>query len=123
MGRKSYEDHDGLLPGGTNIIVSSQPDLELEPEAILAASLTDAIAAAANIHECYFVIGGAGLISEAMSKSLTVFESVIDTDIQGDTFLPEFDFTNWRTLRLFEHEADQHHNFRFTAYQHMRLAG
>lgn len=120
MGRKSYEDHDGLLPGGTNIIVSNNPKLAVEPEAILANNLSEAIQRAAVINASYFVIGGAGLISEAMPYASSVFETVVSAKVTGDTFLPEFDFSTWQTETLFRHEVDRAHNMAFTCFRRTR---
>ncbi len=120
MGRRSYEDHDGLLPGGTNIIVSTQTNLRVEANAILVTSLANAIAAAEQINPRYFVIGGAGLITEALPKATSVFETVVLAEIEGDTYLPEFDFSDWQTLQIFAHPQDPMHAFAFHAYQHIR---
>ena len=40
MGRRSYEDHNGLLPGRLNIVVTHQPDYTVVEGARVAASTT-----------------------------------------------------------------------------------
>ncbi len=120
MGRRSYEDHDGLLPNSLNIIVSRQANLKLEPGALLASSLEQAIKMAESLDDRYFVIGGAGLIEEAMPLANCVFESIIDADIPGDTCLPVFNFSTWKTIRLLQHSTDNTHAFRFNAYKHIK---
>ncbi len=120
MGRRSYEDHDGLLPNSPNIIVSSQPDLCLEPEALLANSFVQALEIAASLNPRYFVIGGAGLIEASVKQATCVFESVVDAEISGDTYLDRFDFDDWTTTTLIQHPTDQSHAFSFAAYKHVR---
>jgi dihydrofolate reductase len=70
------------------------------------------------VHSTYFVIGGAGLISEALPLANTVFETVVDAQIEGDTFLPPLNFAEWTTELLYEHPVDRQHQFAFQVYQH-----
>lgn len=119
MGRVSYQDHDGLLPNCPNIIVSSNPNLDVEPEAILSTNLKQAIEIASALSPSYFVIGGAGLITQALPETSCVFESIVDAEITGDTFLSDMDFDDWHTETLLTHDVDDNHAFGFTCYKHI----
>ncbi|MFN3236025.1 MAG: dihydrofolate reductase [Pseudomonadales bacterium] len=120
MGRKSYEDHDGLLAGSTNIIVSRQHGLQVEPGGFVCQNLSAAISLAEAKAKSYFVIGGAGLIQEALGEAAAVFETIVDADLSGDVLLPPFDFSTWQSTTLFTHAQDQQHAYSFTAYRHTR---
>lgn len=120
MGRRSFEDHEGALPGRLNIVVSRDKEYAVSDDILLASSLAQAIQLAAAAHTTYFVIGGAGLISEALPLADTVFETVIDADIEGDTFLSPMDFSDWSTKLLDEHSIDGQHPFEFQLYRHTR---
>jgi dihydrofolate reductase len=93
MGRKTYESIGRLLPGRTTVIVTRQRDYAVTG-AIIAHSLHDAINAAARDEEI-FVIGGAELFREALPIADRIHLSVVDGEPAGDTFMPEFDLTDW----------------------------
>jgi dihydrofolate reductase len=93
MGRKTYESIGRLLPGRTTVIVTRRRDYAV-PGAIIAHSLHDAINAAARDDEI-FVIGGAELFRQALPVADRIHLSVVDAEPEGDTWMPEFDFTEW----------------------------
>jgi dihydrofolate reductase len=130
MGRRSFEDHEGALPDRLNIVLSQDRqyrvfdesvfDESVSDDILLASSLAQAIQLAAAAHSIYFVIGGAGLISEALPLANTVFETVVDAQIEGDTFLAPMDFSGWSTKLIDEHSVDSQHQFKFQVYRHSR---
>ena len=120
-GRKSYEDHDGLLPNSLNIIVSRQRDLKIESGGLLAEGLEQALKLARQHSDQYFVIGGVGLIGRAFPLASCVFETVVVTEIDGDTFVDQFDFSEWRTRSIFTRHPDAEHKYAFSALRHDKL--
>ncbi|MFT7245029.1 MAG: dihydrofolate reductase [Candidatus Azotimanducaceae bacterium] len=125
MGRRSFEDHEGALPDRLNIVLSQDRqyrvfDESVSDDILLASSLAQAIQLAAAAHSIYFVIGGAGLISEALPFANTVFETVVDAQIEGDTFLAPMDFSEWSTKLIDVHSVDSQHQFKFQVYRHSR---
>ena len=121
MGRRSYEDHDGAIPDCSNIVVTRNLKLEVPDEIQLAENLTQAIEFAQQECQSYFVIGGAGLITEALPHAGVVFETVVDAHIDGDTFLPPFDFSEWTTEKIESRVADNSHAYDYSAYKHSKL--
>jgi dihydrofolate reductase len=63
MGRKTYDSIGRPLPGRTNIVISNQPDLVIEG-CRMAASLTEALDIAKELHEKIFVIGGGEIFEQ-----------------------------------------------------------
>lgn len=125
MGRKTYEDHESALPGRLNIVVTSKQDYKVAAGVELAPSLEDAIARAEDEHDDggeVFVIGGAGLFGDAFDRAGRVYETVVHTAIDGDTFLPVFDFSGWSRVVLHEHPADERHAYAWTAIRYDRVA-
>lgn len=120
MGRKTYEDHESMLHGRTNIVISTQTNYKVATGVKLVCSYEEAVALAQRESERVFVIGGSALIAAALPTADTVFETVVATLCGGDTVLPEFDFGSWDTRLLQEHPADKHHEFSFRIYQHKR---
>ena len=120
MGRKTYEDHKSLLPGRLNIVISTRHDYEVADGVELVHSLYDACELAKQKNDDFFIIGGVGLFIAALPNAHTVYETVIDAHINGDTVLPEFEFDNWDTELLQDHSIDEHHEFSFRIYRHER---
>ena len=124
MGRRSYEDHRSELPGRLNIVVSTQQNYALVPRVQLASSLDQALELGLTYNKEVFVIGGTELIVNAMHsrETSTVYESIIDANCEGDTFLPEFNFDNWQSTLISKHAADQNHRFSFEIWRRTRLS-
>jgi dihydrofolate reductase len=107
MGRKTYESIGRLLPGRTTVIVTRQRDYAV-PGAIIAHSLSEALNAAARDDEV-FVIGGAELFAEALPLASRLHLTVVDTEPEGDTFLPEIDLSRWEKVSEQSHAVDERH--------------
>lgn len=122
MGRLTYEDHTSLLPGRMNIVVSRTPGYAVVAGVNRAASLADALELAAMQAREAFVIGGVRLFVEAMPGATRVYETIVDATIEGDSYLPRFDFDMWKSTHLHRHEADQRHEYGYTIFLHERPA-
>ena len=123
MGRKSYEDHKSLLPGRLNIVISRKPDYKAVDGILLVQSLEHAMETAYADNDEIFVIGGAGLLAETLPVADAVYETLVDTDIEGDAYLPRFDFSDWTSEILERHSVDERHPLSYTAYCHRRKTG
>ena len=120
MGRRSWEDHDGLLPGRLNIVVTHQKDYPVVDTARVATSLESALKIAGEAHQQAFVIGGAGLLVAAFPLARHVFETIVDADLAGDVYLPAFDFEGWTSVRLLQHAPDAAHEYGFSCFRRGR---
>lgn len=120
MGRKTYQDHNSCLHGRMNIVITGKTDFPLAAEVLRACSLDEAIALAAQESEEVYVIGGGGLLAEALPMATTVYETIVHTEIAGDTFVDAFDFAQWRTELMQEHGPDERHAYGFSIYRHTR---
>ena len=125
MGRRTYEDHQIKLPDRLNIVISSNASYSVAPGIKLVSSLQAALKLASRFSDEYFIIGGVGLFEASISDAKTVYETVVHTEIEGDTFLPSgspgWNFANWSTALLAEHPAEEQHDFAFTIYRHTRV--
>ena len=120
MGRKTYEDHQSALPGRLNIVISRQPGYRAAEGVLVVDSLDAAVARAERDSEEVFVIGGVQFFVAALPLATTVYETVVDADIDGDAMLPAFDFSDWRTEQMGEHGVDERHAYSYTIYRHCR---
>jgi dihydrofolate reductase len=117
MGRKTYESIGRLLPGRTTVIVTRQPAYEV-PGALVAHSLGEAIDQCTRDEEL-FVIGGAELFREALPHADRIYLTTVEAEPAGDTFMPEFDLSEWRETSHENFGADEKHPYayRFAIYE------
>lgn len=96
MGRLTWESIPAKykpLPDRINVVLSSNPDLELPDDVLLFGSLDEALAALATSNKIdqIFVIGGAKLYEEAIlhPELERIYLTRIEADFDCDTFFPE----------------------------------
>ena len=111
MGRKTWESIGRLLPGRTTVIVTRQRGYRV-PGAQVAHSLDDAIAACGADDEI-FVIGGAELYAQALSRAGRLYLTTVDAEVAGDTVMPEYDARDWREVSAVSFAADERHGYPF----------
>lgn len=120
MGRRTYEDHKTALPGRLNVVITRQRDYQAVEGIHLLPSLESAIELAEKEADDVFVIGGVHFFQAAFPIANRVFETVVDADIDGDAFLPKFDFSQWDSAELTTSAPDEKNRYGFTVYEHTR---
>ncbi|MDO8576878.1 MAG: dihydrofolate reductase [Candidatus Daviesbacteria bacterium] len=91
MGRKTYESIGKVLPGRVNIVITR--DLSYQPEGtIVVHSLEEALQLAEGQpgSEEVFVIGGGEIYKQALPITDKLYLTVIDKEIEGDVFFPDY---------------------------------
>ncbi|MCX2748115.1 dihydrofolate reductase [Arthrobacter sp. MI7-26] len=99
MGRKTWESFPTKyrpLPGRTNIVVTRQQGWSDSPDAsgaVVVSSLDAALLESqfAPGGQNVWIIGGGEIYRQSMDIANVAVVTVIDSDIDGDTFAPEFD--------------------------------
>src|SRR3954471_6062745 len=116
MGRKNYDSlHEKFkpLPNRTNIVVTRQKDFHA-PGCSVVHSVAEAIGIAKKNNEAeVFVIGGAEIYKVAFPDADRLYLTEIHASIEGDTFFPEFDKSEWKESSRVPHNADEKHPFAF----------
>ena len=113
MGRLTYESIGKALPGRRSIILTRQVDF-LAKDCEVAATADAAIAAAGDVDEL-MVIGGGNVYEQLLPMSDRVYLTRVHTHIEGDTFFPEINPTEWRSIteEKFPVTADRQYGFSF----------
>ena len=119
MGRRTYEDNNSKQDDIINWVVSRHSHYEAAQGVNVAGSWEAAMNLATESQEV-FIIGGVPLLVAAFDKADRVYETRINTTVDGDTFLPEFDFSDFETTTLAHHAVDERHAFSFDIYLHQR---
>ncbi len=106
MGRKTYESIGKPLPGRLNIVVTRSAFQA--PGCTVVDSLEAAYRAAGDADEV-FVIGGAQIFEAALPSADRIYLTEIESAIDGDTYFPRFDRSQWSEKELGRHGVDESH--------------
>jgi dihydrofolate reductase len=111
MGRRTWESLGKALPGRKNIVVSRQPGLAA-PGAEVVHSLEEAWRAADGAEEAC-VIGGTMLFAETLPAADVIHLTQVEAEVEGDTWFPPFDRSQWVEREVARHPADERHAYPF----------
>jgi len=106
------------LPGRLNIVLSRDPDFRLE-KALVVPTLDEALEVAREtatedgVNEVA-VIGGAAIFEAALPRARRIYLTEVDADVEGDTFMPAWDETDWVEIRSESHPAGEKDDYPFT---------
>lgn len=107
MGRKTYDSIGRPLPGRHNIIISRNNELLIDGCSVVN-DLEEAIQVASEDkhHDEIFITGGAHLYDAFLERADRLYLTLIDTDIEGDTFFPDYTRFNWKEAERLDNAAD-----------------
>lgn len=120
MGRKTYQDPHAYHSDRLKLVISRNPGLRVNAGFERVSSLGEAQQRVESRAQEAYVIGGAGLIAEALPLATRVYETVVHANIEGDTYLDAFDFSGWESTVLQQHAVDEAHAHAYTVYRHLR---
>ena len=65
-----------------------------------------------------FVIGGAQIYELALPRAERLYVTHVEAEVEGDTFFPSFDWSEWQRVEETHHAADTKNQFphRFCIY-------
>jgi dihydrofolate reductase len=121
MGRKTFESVSKILPGRFNIVITSQTDWSFDG-VTMANNLQDAItkAEATGCKEA-FIIGGGEIYKQSMEIASTIYLTRVHTTIDGDTFFPTIDETQWKLIDNKDFEKDTKHAYDYSFQKWERI--
>ncbi|MDH3001011.1 dihydrofolate reductase [Chelonobacter oris] len=104
MGRKTFESIGRPLPNRRNIVLSRNPFVYHGIQ--WADSLQTALSHCEDEAEV-MIIGGGELFKQSLPLADKLYLTEIQTALDGDTFFPQIDFTQWKTVEETFSEADE----------------
>ena len=115
MGRKTFESLGGKpLNGRVNIIITRQKDWTHQG-VVVVHSLADALFfAKESDYKEVFIAGGGEIYAQAMPKAHKIYMTRVDAVIDGDTFFPEIDNSDFVLSNEVTHVAHEKHAFVFS---------
>ena len=114
MGRKTFEAVNKPLPGRINIVITRQANWTAAG-VVTATDLNDALkkAAETNCKEI-FVIGGGEIYKQSMAICNKIYITRVHATLDGDTFFPLIDESNWALASNEDFEADAKHAYSYS---------
>ncbi len=118
MGRNTWESINRALPGRTSIVISSNPEYKAEGAEVVT-SLELALQRAARIsiendNTVAFVIGGVSLYQAALPLANTLHLTRVHAEVEGDTYLHEFDESRWKEVSREEFQRDESNDYDYS---------
>jgi dihydrofolate reductase len=98
MGRATYDSIGRPLPGRTTVVVTRNPEWSAEG-VLVAHSLEEALALAAEQPGETFVVGGTQIYEQALPLATHQVLTEVDLAPDGDALYPEFDLAEWVETR------------------------
>lgn len=122
MGRKTFESLGGKsLPQRTNIVITRQSNYQAD-DALVVSSFRDALNHVAQTNDDEpFVIGGGEIYRQAFPYADKLYLTIVHTQIEGDTYFPDFDQNEWQLTEERAMPADENHDYAFTFYTYERI--
>lgn len=114
MGRKTFESLKGKpLNGRFNIVISRNKHFQHDGVMVVD-SLEKAFAAAAqNDYKEVFVIGGGQIYATALQYAQQLYLTRVEAIIEGDTYFPIIDKSQWKLVMDDPQNADEKHLFSY----------
>lgn len=116
MGRKNYDSIPAKfrpLANRENIVVTRQNNFNA-PGCTVVNSIEEGIAIARRDNEPEtFIIGGAEIYRQSLTFADRLYLTEIKAVIDGDTFFPPVDHSQWKEVSRKHHAADEKHKYAF----------
>jgi len=104
MGRHTFESIGRSLPERQNIIVSRQEGYRAE--GCMVVNSIDAALKAADSDEV-MIIGGGQLYADMLHRADRLYLTLIDAELDGDTYFPDYEVYDWREIEHETHGPDE----------------
>ena len=114
MGRKTFDSLGKPLTGRTNIVITHQSGWHADGVKVVA-NLDEAVieASHADAKEA-FVIGGGEIFKQSMPIAHKIYITRIHATLEGDTFFPSINTTEWKLVSHLDFKADHKHAYAYS---------
>ena len=112
MGRKTHESIGRPLPGRENIILTRDRNYQVEG-CIVLQSLDDVFEHCKDTDEI-MITGGSEIYQQSLEYASRLYLTEVHTEVEGDTFFPEFDRSEWKEISRENFKADEKNEFDYS---------
>jgi len=96
MGRRNFEANGKALPNRVNIVISRNRNYHA-PGCIVVENFEEALKySEKNGQKEVFIVGGGEIYKATLGITDRIYLTIIDTELEGDVFFPEFNLKNWK---------------------------
>lgn len=121
MGRKNYESIGRPLPKRTNVIISRNPSYKAQG-CITVSSIEEALdLAKKNGEDEAFIIGGGQIYKQSLNLTDTIYLTQVHTKLDGDTFYPDLEETEWEKISEEYHSKDEKNLYDYSFQKFTRV--
>ncbi|ALV21278.1 MAG: dihydrofolate reductase [Carnobacterium sp.] len=111
MGRKTFEGMNKRpLPNRINIVMTNDKEYQAEGVLIMH-SRQEVLDFAKDYENDLFITGGSGVFKEFMGDADLLHRTMIDGEFEGDTFIPEIDWTQWKLVNVEQGITDDRNKY------------
>ncbi len=120
MGRKTFESFPKPLPNRTHVIITRQKKYVAQENCIVVSDLKAAFAICPENQDVYIIGGG-----EIYKQSIDIADKMELTrvhvsQIEADTYFPEFDEKDWELIFEEYHSSDEKHQYPFSFLTYLK---
>ncbi|MBT4884732.1 MAG: dihydrofolate reductase [Legionellales bacterium] len=119
MGRKTFASIGKPLPHRRNIILTRNKHFQATGCDVFH-SRDEALTNLKDESEV-MIIGGSSIYREFMPLATTIYLTVIDAVIEGDTYFPELEHNSWQLVNTAPHLKDQKNKFNFKVLTYKKV--
>jgi len=112
MGRKTHESIGRPLPGRENIILTRDKIYKTEGCTVLH-SMEEIFEHCKDVDEV-MITGGSEIYKLSLEQASRLYLTEVHTEIEGDTYFPEFDRDEWDEVSREDFEADEKNEFDYS---------
>ena len=103
MGKNTFESIGKVLPGRTNIILSSDKNFKV-PDGHVFGDVDEALKFAESLGEKeLMIIGGGSIYKLLLPKATKIYLTRILKEFKGNVFFPEIDINDWKEEKVEKH--------------------
>lgn len=116
MGRRNFEANGKALPNRDNIVISRNRNYHA-PGCIVVENFEEALRYSEKKGQKeVFIVGGGEIYKATLGITDRIYLTIIDTELEGDVFFPEFNLKNWKITSREAHSADERNPFNYTYF-------
>lgn len=120
MGRKTFESLGKVLPNRKHIILSRNPDYNVEDENVQVVHSLLELQQYMDDEEEHFVIGGAIIYNLLMQYSKRIYLTQLDKDFEGDAIFPKINEEEWKEISREKGPQDSVNDFEYEYINYIR---
>ena len=98
MGRKTFESLGGILPNRMHIILSRNPDFNIDSDYVKVVHSLLELQPYMDDEEEHFVIGGAIIYNLLMPYCKKMHVTQLDKEFEGDALFPKINENEWKEV-------------------------